>query len=111
MKKMINVILTVSILLISQQVWASKYFDGQQALNMCLSSSQDMSAGCAMFIVGVAESLRMVGYNGDKYCIAQSLDNRQLKHEFVVFLQARPNSLKYSATSLFYASLLKNHPC
>lgn len=111
MKALIKVVLTVVVLVSSFQVSAAKYFNGHQALAMCQSSSPDNSAGCAMFIVGVAETLRMVGYNGDRYCIAQSLDNRQLRHEFIAFLNANPKSLQYSATSIFYASLLKNHPC
>ena len=111
MKKTLSILVTVFVVLASSPIMASKYFDGQQALNMCQSSSPDMSAGCSMFIVGVAETLRMVGYNGDRYCIDQNLDNRQLRQEFIVFLKANPKSMQYSATSLFYASLTKNHPC
>lgn len=111
---MLNVLKIGSVvifLLFSQQSMASKYFDGNQVLKMCLAQTQDMSAGCAMFIVGSAETLRMTGYSGEKYCLTEEMSNRQLRKEFTTFLYNHQDSLNYSAASLFLSMLRQNHPC
>ena len=84
---------------------------GSKRYTWCQATTVDMSAGCSMFIVGVAETLRMAGYNDKDYCIAETIDNRQLKQEFINYLNAHKDLLKYSATSLFYANLMNNYPC
>lgn len=111
MIKILKVSLSLSCLVLSVPSYASKYFDGHQALQMCQGQSQEMTAGCAMFIVGSAESLRMVGYSGERYCLGDNVTNKILRREFVSYLKQQQNSLKYSAASLFYANLIQNHPC
>jgi len=98
-------------LMMSTQLSAAKFFDGYQALNMCQSPIPTMSAGCSMFIVGTAEALRMAGYNGDRYCVQKHINNKQLRYEFLTYLRANPDALKYSASSLLFATLMTNHSC
>ncbi len=107
----LKVVFTSIVLMSSTPLSAAKFFDGYQALNMCQSPKPTMSAGCSMFIVGTAETLRMAGYNGVNYCVQTSISNKQLKYDFITYLNANTNALKYSATSLLYASLVQNHQC
>ncbi len=98
-------------LVLSGNVSAEKYFDGTQVLKMCNANFSEMSAGCSMFILGSAEAFRMAGFSGQKYCLPDSINNQQLKKEYVDYLTQHPQSLNYSATSLFFASLMQNHSC
>ncbi len=111
MRNILKIIIASVGILSTSQIQASGYYDGYQALNMCQSQAANMSAGCSMFIIGVAETLRMLGSNGDKYCMARASNNVRLRNEFIKYLSSHQDSLKYSATSLFYASLIKNYPC
>lgn len=95
----------------STSLYAEKFFDGVQLFGMCQTQSVEMAAGCSMFIMGAAETLRMTGYSEKDYCLPDTITNQQIRNDLLVFLNSNRDKLKYSAASLFYASLAQNYPC
>lgn len=90
--------------------WA-KNFDGSIALKMCQMESPETLAGCSMFILGSAETLRLAGLSGVHYCLPSNVQNKQLKSSFISYLNNNSDKQGYSAASLFYASLIEAYPC